>query len=361
MAKKKKTTKKNTIKKESPKNKKIEWLEGFKKEQEKKGIKISFGMESKEKRYFKFPPFNDFIGGILKGSWVVLWGIEGSGKTTAALDLIAVQLGLAEQLDEFVVIADVEGTLIGNSEWLEKHGIDIKHPRLIILHGKSMEEICDALLTMIKNDIKGIYLIDSISAMAPKGEMEDRKGNQRGMENDTVGLRARQQNKLGRLAIGSGFALKDITIVLVGQVYTGISSYGAPLTLSLGMGMKHLSFLRLKFSRGPRAGWPTRRIDGKDVHYGFTSQIMIEKVKQDNASPEGSILQVPFIQNHGFHYASYLYNKLKIEGRIVSVGKSITFDGETKFNKGKAEMEAWLYDTPEIAEKELLELLKKEM
>ena len=351
---KKKATKKKLSKAAQAKADKIEALREFAKKQQKRGVHVSLGVQPRGRRMFRFPPFNELTGGAVKGSWVVFWGQEDSGKTTAALDLAVEAL----ENGECVAIVDVEGTLLDNPAWLRGKGIDPDNPLIMVIQGPTIEALGDSLIEAVKEGHPGLIIIDSISAMSPRGENEDKKGKARGMDNDTMGLRARQGNKLGRMLIASGFSLQDMTIVMIAQTYTNIKVHGMQ-TISMGSNLKYLSFLRLQFGRGPKAGWPGRRMHGEkdDELIGFTSQIKLEKVKQDGTKRPGTIIQVPFIHGYGFHYAKYLWDQAKDLGLISNASAKWMIGGDRLTFIGKANMHDWLYDTPDKAVKLLTTLI----
>src|SRR5688572_24048476 len=107
------------------------------------------------------------IGGLPKGRVVEIYGPESSGKTTLAIHVIAE----AQKKGGMCAFIDAEHAF--DATYAKKLGVDVDN--LLISqpdYGEQGLEIADRLILSGALDV---VVIDSVAALVPKGELEDRK------------------------------------------------------------------------------------------------------------------------------------------------------------------------------------------
>lgn len=259
---------------------------------------------------------DSFIGGGWpRARFSVIGGPKGSGKSTLVLTTIA----NAQKNGLVCVYADLENTF--DPKWAANLGVDTDH--LIHLKGRTAEDVLDALMSLYDTKSIDLVVIDSVTALAPKGELETKDGKQRSLEDDTIGLIARKLSQFFRMACGRN-ALSGCATIMVSQVRTDIGSYGGGLTITGGNALQHYNSLTLTIRRGAKADAPKA---GETI-LGFNMVIGIEKTKLNNK--EGQKLDVPFLHGSGISEKLLSINRGIALGIINRAGAWYEYEG-TKF------------------------------
>lgn len=120
------------------------------------------------------------VGGLPKGRIVEIYGPESGGKTTIALNVIS-QVQKNGGVAGFI---DAEHAL--DPSWASKLGVDVDN--LYVSQPDSGEQALEIAETMIRSGALDIVVIDSVSALVPKAEIEGDMGDSH------VGLQARLDN-----------------------------------------------------------------------------------------------------------------------------------------------------------------------
>lgn len=152
------------------------WIKQINKEAKSEIITIGNVDKEYERIPFSSPRANYCIyGGIPKYRITEFAGLEGSGKTTSALDIC--KNYLLEEGHKHILYIDVEHTY--DAEWAETLQVNSDEIVLFTPEEEGAETIFDIILDGIKKDIFGLVIIDSIAALIPnsvKGEsLEDKK------------------------------------------------------------------------------------------------------------------------------------------------------------------------------------------
>lgn len=107
-------------------------------------------------------------GGLPVGRLIEFYGEEHGGKTTTALDIVANYQHLHE--DREVMWIDAENTL--DAEWAKTLGVDVERLYIIQPKGQSAEDIFQMIEDAIKTGEVGLWVLDSIGALASSKEWE---------------------------------------------------------------------------------------------------------------------------------------------------------------------------------------------
>jgi len=260
-------------------------------------------------------------GGLPGGKITTIAGPEQTAKGTLAARAVGYN---QRNLDGVACWVDAENAL--DMHWLDKQGVNVDE--LLIVEKDTMENMLDKTLAIIREHLVDQVIIDSIGALLPRAEVESKKGEQRSLNDDTIGLLQRKMGQFLRLVCGPA-AKTQTTIVMLGQIYQDINSYGGLELVKGGNAVKHFTHVRLMTRRGKKAESPTRKVDGKDVIAGFASYIKLGKTRQSGTQPEGSETSCPFVFDVGFDDIGFLINKAIAKGSITRNGAVFNF-GEFK-------------------------------
>ncbi len=171
---------------------------------------IKFGVEKVERKSTGSVHY-DFLlnGGFEAGTMAIYYGKSGSGKSTMALRNIAA----AQKRGESCAWLRIEKGC--NRQYMEKLGVDVD--RLLIIENlPNGEAYLDLLINLIEEQIDMI-VVDSISSLIPKREMDDP------LEKEHPGLQA----KLITRMLGKANAVnKTSNIIMISQVREQFNAMG---------------------------------------------------------------------------------------------------------------------------------------
>ncbi len=202
------------------------------------------------------------IGGIPKGRITEIYGSESSGKTTLTLHVIA----NAQKNGGIAAFIDAENAI--DPTYAKKLGVDIDN--LYVSQPDSGEQALDIVELLVRSNAFDVIVIDSVSALVPKAELEGEMGQSH------VGLQARLMSQALRKL--SGVINKSKTcVIFINQTRMKIGvMFGNPTTTSGGNALKFYSSVRLQISRIGAIK------DGADV---IGSRTKVKVVKNKVAAP----------------------------------------------------------------------------
>lgn len=176
------------------------------------------------------------VGGLPKGRVVEIYGPEGSGKTTLALQVMA----QAQNAGGKVCFIDVEQAM----SLKYAHALGINTDELIFAQPESGEETLDITETLCRSGAVDVIVVDSVAAMQTKAEIEGEIGDQH------VGQLARLMSQSLRKIISA--AHKSNTIVIfINQIRDkiGVMGYGEKTTTPGGNALKFYCSVRIDIRR----------------------------------------------------------------------------------------------------------------
>jgi recombination protein RecA len=192
-------------------------------------------------------------GGLVKGSFNLLIGGEGSGKTSIALLAAANE---QKETGKYVVFYDGEGSM--SESYIERFGVDKE--LLIYRKGRNLEEMLDTIEALSLADNVGMIIIDSIPIFVSSVVEEKSAGD------NTIGVEAKKFS--ARMTIIEGnCSRRDICLTALTFYTLNPGSMGDPRVLKRGEWQKYMSNLTLEFTK-------------KDL------------IKDENGSPIGHIIDV---------------------------------------------------------------------
>lgn len=219
-------------------------------------------------------------GGLPRGRYTEIFGGEGVGKSTLALNFIA----QAQQQDGIAVYIDAEHSF--DRAWATTNGVDVSE--LIVVTPTTIEEALDIIIDLCMERVADVIVLDSVVALATVAE----KG--KALTAESIALLARKLSQWFRKSV-SEVSRSETAIILVNQMRMKIGdTYGNPEIAPGGMAMRHyksLSILMRKGSTGSdRAKSPFFQPlgNGKFEQLGFPMVFKIMKNKIGSTMGKGA-------------------------------------------------------------------------
>jgi len=207
---------------------------------------------------------DEIIGqGLPRGRVIEMFGAESSGKSTLSLFLMAQMQNKGGR----VALIDAENAFDG--QYASNIGVDIS--KLMVSQPTTLEESMDIIKELVETGMIDIIVVDSVSALVPKSEVEGED-----FMKDTMAIQARLMSRA--LRVLSGPISKSKTIVIfINQIRDKVGVFfGAKTTTSGGRALKFFSSVRLEVSKG-------HKIEKGEVQIG--NEIIVTAVKNKVSFP----------------------------------------------------------------------------
>lgn len=231
---------------------------------------ISKGLKSVDVMRIPFSsPYLNYIthGGFPRGKVVEFFGVEGSGKTTSALDIVAsaqeiFKIEFDRELEYYsnlkdkksqqkynelvdrgplkVVYFDLEHTL--DTDWAYTLGVDLENIYIADFECQSAEEILDLLVSMIKSQEVGLIVLDSIPYLEPEAQLNE------SLEKKEYGGISKVLSSFFR-KVTPALSSTTASLLLINQMRDSMDPY-TMYTTPGGKALKHACSLRLMFKKG---------------------------------------------------------------------------------------------------------------
>lgn len=307
--------------------------------------KIASEVEDYEIILTPFPTLNGAMKGLPRGKFTTIAGPEHVGKGALLVQIAAYNQSIYPNFT--VMWDDYENSF--DKEWAVKLGLDLDRVifRQYTKDINTIERMWDMGLDIIKEQVVDMWIMDSIGAMLPKGDVYSGK-EEKSLESSNMLNLQRKLGEFYRKAniyinrdLATGY--KGCATIMVGQVYNVPTTTGVALeAVKGGNAVKHWAHVRLKMRRGPKADWPEpvkiKGIDGKvrEVYPGWSAAIKIDKTRL-NASESQEIL-LPFYYGRGFDSLTSTISAAMGLGIINRVGAYYECSLFSKKVQGKEEV-----------------------
>lgn len=278
---------------------------------------------------------DELCRGMLCGGYTILYGPNKAGKST----LMAKAIAQMQRDGRFVLLVDLEGRM--DPDWLIAQGVDTSN-LCILTGGKDFEENMNVVTAQIQEGVFDAIAIDSLSAQSPRGEIEDKKGKKKGLEDDTVALLARQLSKWFR-KITPAIARLKIPVVLLSQVRAANIHAGAYLDMTGGNAPKHWGSTILQIGRASKI---EATKDGKKTELGFWLKAKLKKTSL--CSNEGKEVQVPLYFGIGIDDLASTVRRLLQDG-VIKQGASSAVTFQEKTYRSENQLVTKARDNSELA------------
>lgn len=277
------------------------------------------------------------IGGLPRGRMVEIFGMESSGKTTIALNVIA----NAQKKGLKCLLIDAENSF--DPEYAEALGVKVNE--LIYCQSSYGEEGFEVADKHIFENQVGVVVIDSVAAMIPKKELEG------GMGDSVMGLHARLMSQVCRKMVSSA-AKTNTLVIFINQIRNKIGVvYGSPEVTTGGMALQFYASIRLKVSRSTTKENSVMRGDTAE---GNQTTV---KVIKNKCSPPFRSAEFYIMYGKGIDNLSELVD-LAVDKKIIEKAGSWFSYNSSKLGQGKEAVKELLSDNEELR-KEIEQKVRK--
>jgi recombination protein RecA len=215
-------------------------------------------------------------GGWLRGRIYELFGPEGGGKTTIALD--AVQNAQKQYSELSTLYLDKEHGL--DEARMTNLGVDVSKCEKDI-DPKTAEETLDVLTDAIKSDAFSIAILDSIAILEPEAERVDSKGEEVGIKeaSNKMGLQGKMMSTAMRRMVQAAYD-HDVCVIFINQLRDKLNPYGPKEETPGGRAVKFAASVRVNVH--PVSGKDNKYMkDGEQIGH----KIAMQTVKNRLAPP----------------------------------------------------------------------------
>jgi recombination protein RecA len=213
-------------------------------------------------------------GGIPQGRIIEIYGPEASGKTFLSQKILAQFLAHDPRPGAFI---DVEHAI--DPDWAKRGPAKLDMGRVLFSQPMTAEEGLNIAENLAASGGVSAIVIDSISALTPKAELEGNIGDSH------VGLQARLVGQAMRKLNGI-CATANTTLILINQLRMKIGTlWGSPETTSGGNAPKFFSSMRFRTARRKTIGE-----DSEPIGWKMEVNIKKNKCSVPHQRPELSVL-----------------------------------------------------------------------
>jgi recombination protein RecA len=259
---------------------------------------------------------------------VEVYGPESSGKTTLALHAVA---EIQKQGGNCVLI-DAEHAF--DPDYSAALGVNMED--LVVCQPDSGDMALQTADHMIRSAAVDLIVVDSVSALVPKAELEGDIGNQ------LVGSQARLMSQALR-KLASSASKARCTIIFINQIRFKIGViYGSPEVTSGGQALKFFASLRLEIRNTGRIKGAHE--GGREVDVGIQTRIRVTKSK---VSLPYRTAEQDIIFKEGISHLGCIVDVGEIMGLITKKGAWYSY-GETKIGQGREKVIAFLRENDDI-------------
>jgi protein RecA len=293
-------------------------------------------------------------GGAKRGTYTIYWGNYSSGKTTLQMQTIA----NAQKEGKICAFINLEKP-IDQSRW-QQFGVNLDD-LVLANHCKNAEQALTIIRSLCKAKVVDLIVLDSLNAMAPKGELETKAGKERDLDEKNIAELARVMSEFCRKVNPDIYRAKA-SIIIIGQTRVGgIGSFFTRATLSGGEAIKFYAYNIVFMRKGANSDSPVAKVKEwwvdpeNQVRYrtakkeiGFDVVLRMDKTNAKGSFKEHQELHVPFLNDIGF--CEYIPNDNDIPVEI---------DPEATEEQKELIIQYLIENKPEEAEK--MGLLKNEV
>jgi recombination protein RecA len=270
------------------------------------------------------------VGGFPKGRIVEVYGLESSGKTTLALNVIAE----SQKAGGVCAFIDAEHAL----DPVYARALGVSTDDLIVSQPSNGEEAIDITDQLVRSHAVDVIVIDSVAALIPKAELEG------DVDQAHIGLQARLMSSALRRITGV-VAKSNCLVIFINQlrqkINSGPFSRGGPSEVTTGgFALKFFASIRVEVTK-------SSKIEGGDEHVG--NKVKIKVVKNKVAPPfKECVLEMMF--GEGISRISEIIMLSEHLEIIKRSGTHYYYNGE-RVAHGKDNLRTYIKENPAVVEK----------
>lgn len=263
------------------------------------------------------------IGGLPRGRISEIYGPEGSGKTTLALQTLAE----AQKQGGIAAFIDVEHAL--DPVYAQNLGIDIEN--LYISQPDTGEQALEVLEALIRSNAVDIVVVDSVAALVPRAELEGEMGDAH------MALQARLMSQALR-KITAAINRSKTAAIFINQIREKVGvMFGSPEITPGGRALKFYSSIRIEVRKGDAIKIGTDTIGSR----------VKAKVVKNKLAPPFRQAEFDIIYGKGISKEGSLID-LAIELKVIEKsGSWFNFENE-KIGQGRENAKVYLIERPEM-------------
>ncbi|HOI25087.1 MAG TPA: recombinase RecA [Caldisericia bacterium] len=263
------------------------------------------------------------VGGFPRGRIIEIYGAEGSGKSTIALQAIAE----CQKKKGKAVYIDAEHAL--DPYYAQTLGIKLEE--LVISQPDYGEQALEIAEILIRSGAVDLIVIDSVAALVPKAELDGNMGDQQ------MGLQARLMSQAMRKLAGV-LNKSGCSAIFINQLREKIGIvFGNPETTTGGRALKFYSSVRLEIRRGDLL---------KDGEVNIGQEVRVKVVK-NKVAPPYTTCTFDLMYGKGVSHVSSVLS-LALQKEIIAKSGSWYSYGDNKIGQGQENVKKFLTDNPEI-------------
>ncbi len=263
------------------------------------------------------------IGGLPKGRIVEIYGNEGSGKTTIALQIIA----NSQKKGGICAFIDAEHAL--DIKYAENLGVNV--PELLLSQPEYGEQAMEIVDTLIRSGSIDVIVVDSVAALVTKSEIEGNMGDA------VMASQARLMSQALRKITANTSKYKTL-VIFINQVREKIGvMFGSPETTSGGKALKFYSSVRMEIKRRSAIK------KGEDV-LGYEMEVKIVKNK---FHPPFKIAQCEVLYGKGINEVPSVLNNAVKHNIIQKSGNWYNYNDQ-RLGNGKDAVLQYFHDNQEF-------------
>lgn len=269
------------------------------------------------------------IGGLPRGRIVEIFGMESSGKTTIALNVIAD----AQKQGLKCLLVDAENAF--DPEYAAALGVDVEN--LQYCQPSCGEQGLEVADSQISSGEIGVVVIDSVAALIPKAELEGAMGDSK------MGLHARLMSQACRKMVSS-IAKTNTLVIFINQIRNKIGvMYGNPEVTTGGMALQFYASVRLEVKRSTTE---KNSVMTGDIKQGNQTTV---KVIKNKCAPPFRSAQFNIMYGLGIDNITEIAELGVEKGIIAKTGNTYTYN-ESKIGVGREQVIAFLKDNPAVSQ-----------
>lgn len=205
------------------------------------------------------------IKGLPKGRIVEIFGLEGSGKSTFCLQVVA----NAQKQGGKCLFIDAEHAI--DPVYAKALGVNLED--MYLSQPASGEEAIDVLEKLVKTGAFSVAIVDSVAAMVPKAELEG------DMSTQHMGLQPRLMAKAMRKIVGVA-AETGTLVVFTNQIREKVGvMYGNPKITPGGHALRFAASVRIELHRIDRQVSGDGEVIGSKIRATVTKNKMAPPLK----------------------------------------------------------------------------------
>ena len=266
------------------------------------------------------------IGGLPRGRITEIYGLESSGKTTLALQVIAE----AQRAGGTAAFIDAEHAL--DPDYAAKLGVDID--RLIVSRPDSGEQALEIAYSLLQSRCIDTLVVDSVAALVPEAELGGTMGE------NHAGAHARLMSQNLRKIAGIT-ARSNACLIFINQLRTRIGTVvGNPEATTGGLSLRFYASVRAEIRRGDAVK------EGRSI-IGNRTRLRI--LKNKCAGPFREV-EFDILFNEGISKIHDLLDMGVAHGVIQKAGAWFVYGGQ-RIGEGRHNARQFLKEHPVALEK----------